>query len=157
VVLPFINLGGGPDQDYFVDGITESLTTDLSRIAGSFVIARNTAFTFKGKAIDVQLGPKMVAGFNIYEADSEAIIWLRRSIETNRSFPLAHFHLAAALALTGQLDQARAAALAGLALERTFTIRRFRLNASSDNPIFFLSANAFMGAWAWPDCSKNNI
>jgi len=54
VVLPFANLGGDPEQDYFVDGITESLTTDLSRISGSFVIARNTAFTFKGKAIDVQ-------------------------------------------------------------------------------------------------------
>jgi len=50
VVLPFANLGGDPEQDYFVDGITESLTTDLSRINGSFVIARNTAFTFKGKA-----------------------------------------------------------------------------------------------------------
>jgi TolB-like protein/class 3 adenylate cyclase len=54
VVLPFANLGGDPEQDYFVDGITESLTTDLSRISGSFVIARNTAFTFKGKAVDVQ-------------------------------------------------------------------------------------------------------
>ena len=54
VVLPFVNLGGDPEQDYFVDGITESLTTDLSRINGSFVIARNTAFTFKGKAMDVQ-------------------------------------------------------------------------------------------------------
>jgi TolB-like protein/class 3 adenylate cyclase len=54
VVLPFANLGGDPEQDYFVDGITESLTTDLSRIDGSFVIARNTAFTFKGKAMDVQ-------------------------------------------------------------------------------------------------------
>lgn len=54
VVLPFANLSGDPEQDYFVDGITESLTTDLSRIAGSFVIARNTAFTFKGKAIDVR-------------------------------------------------------------------------------------------------------
>jgi DNA-binding winged helix-turn-helix (wHTH) protein len=54
VVLPFINLGGGPEQDYFVDGITESLTTDLSRIAGSFVIARNTAFTLIGKTIDVR-------------------------------------------------------------------------------------------------------
>jgi TolB-like protein/class 3 adenylate cyclase len=53
VVLPFANLGGDLEQDYFVDGITESLTTDLSRISGSFVIARNTAFTFKGKAIDV--------------------------------------------------------------------------------------------------------
>jgi TolB-like protein/Flp pilus assembly protein TadD len=54
VVLPFANIGGGPDQDYFADGITESLTTDLSRISGAFVIARNTAFTFKGKAVDVK-------------------------------------------------------------------------------------------------------
>ena len=54
VVLPFANIGGDPEQDYFVDGVTESLTTDLSRIAGSFVIARNTAFTFKGKAVDVR-------------------------------------------------------------------------------------------------------
>ena len=53
-MLPFANLSGDPEQDYFVDGITESLTTDLSRINGSFVIARNTAFTFKGKAMDVQ-------------------------------------------------------------------------------------------------------
>src|SRR6516164_1804235 len=45
VVLPFANIGGGPKQDYFVDGVTESLTTDLSRINGAFVIARNTAFT----------------------------------------------------------------------------------------------------------------
>lgn len=54
VVLPFTNLGGGLEQDYFIDGITDSLTTDLSRISGAFVIARNTAFTFKGKAVDVQ-------------------------------------------------------------------------------------------------------
>ena len=54
VVLPFANIGGDPDQEYFVDGVTESLTTDLSRIAGSFVIARNTAFAFKGKTIDVK-------------------------------------------------------------------------------------------------------
>ena len=49
VVLPFANLGGGTEQEHFVDGITESLTTDLSRIRGAFVIARNTAFTYKGK------------------------------------------------------------------------------------------------------------
>jgi TolB-like protein/Tfp pilus assembly protein PilF len=54
VVLPFANIGGDPEQEYFVDGVTESLTTDLSRISGAFVIARNTAFTFKGKAIDVR-------------------------------------------------------------------------------------------------------
>jgi TolB-like protein/class 3 adenylate cyclase len=54
VVLPFTNLSGDPEQDYFVDGVTESLTTDLSRISGSFVIGRHTAFTYKGKAVDLK-------------------------------------------------------------------------------------------------------
>jgi TolB-like protein/class 3 adenylate cyclase len=54
VVLPFANLGGDPEQEYFVDGVTESLTTDLSRISGSFVIGRNTAFTYKGKHVDLK-------------------------------------------------------------------------------------------------------
>src|SRR5271166_1394083 len=49
VVLPFANIGGGPEQEPFVDGVTESLTTDLSRIRGAYVVARNTAFTYKGK------------------------------------------------------------------------------------------------------------
>jgi adenylate cyclase len=54
VVLPFTNLSNDPDQQYFADGITEDLTTDLSRIADMFVIARNTAFTYKGKSIDAK-------------------------------------------------------------------------------------------------------
>lgn len=54
VVLPFTNLSGDASQDYFADGITENLTTDLSRIRNSFVIARNTAFAFKGKSIPVK-------------------------------------------------------------------------------------------------------
>jgi TolB-like protein/class 3 adenylate cyclase len=54
VVLPFANLSGDPEQDYFVDGVTESLTTDLSRISGSFVIGRHTAFTYQGKAVDLK-------------------------------------------------------------------------------------------------------
>ena len=54
VVLPFANLSGNPEQDYFVDGITENLTTDLSRIRGSFVIGRHTAFTYKGEAVDLR-------------------------------------------------------------------------------------------------------
>ena len=60
VVLPFANIGGDPEQEYFVDGVTESLTTDLSRISGSFVIGRNTAFTYKGKHVDVkQIGREL--------------------------------------------------------------------------------------------------
>jgi TolB-like protein/class 3 adenylate cyclase/Flp pilus assembly protein TadD len=54
VVLPFANIGGGPEQEPFVDGVTESLTTDLSRIRGAYVVARNTAFTYKGKPLDVK-------------------------------------------------------------------------------------------------------
>ncbi len=54
VVLPFANIGGDPEQEHFVDGVTESLTTDLSRIRGAVVIARNTAFAYKGKPLDVK-------------------------------------------------------------------------------------------------------
>jgi adenylate cyclase len=60
VVLPFTNLSGDPSQEYFADGITEDLTSDLSQIAGSFVISRNTAFTLKGKAVDArQIGREL--------------------------------------------------------------------------------------------------
>ena len=69
-------------------------------------------------------------------ADAEAVCWFGRSNEANRNYPLSHFGLAAALALRGKLDQARAAAKAGLALNPSFTIRRFRVNALSDNPTY---------------------
>jgi adenylate cyclase len=54
VVLPFNNMSGDPEQEYFSDGITEDIITDLSKVSGLFVVARNTAFTFKGKALKVQ-------------------------------------------------------------------------------------------------------
>jgi adenylate cyclase len=54
VVLPFTNLSNDPAQDYFADGVTENLTTELSRLHNSFVIARNTAFTFKGRDLDAK-------------------------------------------------------------------------------------------------------
>lgn len=53
-VLPFDNLSGDPDQEYFVDGMTEDLITDLSKISGLFVIARNSSFVYKGKAVTVR-------------------------------------------------------------------------------------------------------
>jgi adenylate cyclase len=60
VVLPFTNLSGDPAQDYLADVITEELTTGLSRIKNTFVIARSTAFTYKGKPIDVkQIGKEL--------------------------------------------------------------------------------------------------
>jgi TolB-like protein/class 3 adenylate cyclase len=60
VVLPFANLGGGPEHQHFVDGVTESLTTDLSRMAHAYLVARNTAFTYKGKPVDAkQIGREL--------------------------------------------------------------------------------------------------
>ena len=60
VVLPFANLSNDPDQQYFADGITDDLTSDLSRIANSFVISRNTAFTYRNKLIDTkQIGHEL--------------------------------------------------------------------------------------------------
>jgi adenylate cyclase len=96
VVLPFTNLSGDPSQDYFADGITENLTTDLSRIRNSFVIARNTAFTFKGKNLDAkeigkELGVRYVlegsvqhdgtrvrVNAQLIDAESGAHLWAER-------------------------------------------------------------------------------
>jgi TolB-like protein/class 3 adenylate cyclase len=80
----------------------------------------------------------MYAGFAklLLGANQEAVARLRRSVEMNRNFPLAHFYLAAALAHLGRLDEARPAVQAGLALDPTFTISRFRARASSDNPTY---------------------
>jgi adenylate cyclase len=96
VVLPFANLSSDPSQDYFVDGITDNLTTDLARIKGSFVIARNTAFTYKGKNVDAkeigkQLGVRYVlegsvqrdqnqvrVNAQLIDAESGAHLWAER-------------------------------------------------------------------------------
>jgi tetratricopeptide (TPR) repeat protein len=75
-----------------------------------------------------------LAGFTklVLGADAEAVVWLRRSLEANRNYPLAHFHLATALALLGSLEEARATVRAGLAIDPTFTIRRMRGRVSDD-------------------------
>jgi Flp pilus assembly protein TadD len=67
--------------------------------------------------------------------DEEAVEWLHRSVESNRNIPVAHFHLAAALAQLGRLDEARAAVAAGLALNPTFTIRRYRKAVRSEDAV----------------------
>jgi TolB-like protein/class 3 adenylate cyclase len=78
-------------------------------------------------------------------ADAEAVTWLRRSIEANRNWPLSHFFLAAALTLLGSLDEARAAAQAGLALDPGFTLRRLRSLGASNNPTFLASGMRLAG------------
>ena len=69
-------------------------------------------------------------------ADEEALTWVRRGLEANRNLAISHFFLAAALAQLNRLDEARAAAQSGLALDPSCTIRRFRLGAATDEPIY---------------------
>jgi TolB-like protein/class 3 adenylate cyclase len=96
VVLPFANLGNDPEQQYFADGITEDLTTDLSRIADMFVISRNTAFTYRDKRIDTkqigrELGVRYVlegsvrrsgnqirVNAQLIDAETDAHLWAER-------------------------------------------------------------------------------
>jgi len=75
VVLPFNNMSGDPEQEYFSDGITEDIITDLSKVSGLFVIARNTAFTYKGKTVNVkqvsqELGVSFVLEGSVRKAGS---------------------------------------------------------------------------------------
>ncbi len=78
-VLPFVNMSGDHEQEYFSDGITDDLTTALSRIPDLFVIARTSAFTYKGKAVKVQnisrqLGVKYVLEGSVRKADNQVRI-----------------------------------------------------------------------------------
>src|SRR6267154_1519243 len=79
VVLPFANLSNDPEQEYFADGITEDLTTDVSRIAGAVVIARNSAFSYKGKPVDPkqighELGVRYILQGSVRRAGSQVRI-----------------------------------------------------------------------------------
>jgi adenylate cyclase len=96
VVLPFTNLSNDPEQQYFADGITEDLTTDLSRIVGMFVISRNTAFAYQGKRVDTKqigrelgvryvlegsvrrLGKQIRINAQLVDAESDAHLWAER-------------------------------------------------------------------------------
>jgi tetratricopeptide (TPR) repeat protein len=76
------------------------------------------------------------------DADAEAVVWLRRSLDANPNFTISHFELAAALARLGELNEARAAVQAGLALDPSFTIRRFRDATSARGRQSYLSCPA---------------
>ena len=126
VVLPFENLSHDPDQDYFADGITEDLTTDLSRISGSFVIARNTAFTYKGIAVDAKqlgrdlgvhyvlegsvrrLGDQVQVNVQLIDAQSGAHVWADRFETDRRNLVEAQSEITGRLARTLNLELVQA-------------------------------------------------
>jgi adenylate cyclase len=135
VVLPFANLSGDPGQDYLVDALTDELTTSLARIPGSFVIARNTAMTFKGKPIDAKAigkdlsvryvlegsvqpsGDRMRVNAQLIDAGSGAHLWAEQ-FDTPRA----------------DLLQTQDAIVAHLA--NTLSSTAFRCSAASPGPIW---------------------
>ena len=127
VVMPFSNLSNDPEQEYFADGITEDLTTDLSRISGSFVIARNTAFAYKGKPVDVkqigrELGVRYVlegsvrrtgdwvrVNVQLIDAENGAHLWANRFDTDRANLPEAQNEITGRLARTLNLELVAAA------------------------------------------------
>jgi adenylate cyclase len=125
VVLPFINLSGDPDQEYFADGITDDLTTDISRIVGSLVIARNTAFTYKGKAVDVKQigrdlgvryvvegsvrrgGDRILVNVQLLDTESGTHVWADRFEADRRNLAEAQSEITGRLARTLNVELAR--------------------------------------------------
>ena len=127
VVLPFKNLSSDPEQEYFADGITDDLTTDLSRISGSFVIARSTAFTYKGKPVDVKLlgrdlgvryaiegsvrraGNQLQVNVQLIDAENGAHLWADRFAIDRANLGEAQGEITGRLARTFDLQLAVAA------------------------------------------------
>jgi adenylate cyclase len=122
VVLPFANLSNDPEQEYFADGITDDLTADLSRISGSFVIARNTAFTYKGKPVDVKrvgqdlgvryvlegsvrrTGDRVRVNVQLIDAETNAHLWADRFETDNADVAEAQDAITGRLAQTLNLE-----------------------------------------------------
>jgi adenylate cyclase len=122
VVLPFANLSSDPEQEYFADGITDDLTTDLSRVVNSFVISRTTAFTYKGKPLDVRqiaselgvryvlegsvrrLGEQVQVNVQLIDAESGSHIWADRFDTDRTNLAKAQSEITSRLARTLQLE-----------------------------------------------------
>jgi tetratricopeptide (TPR) repeat protein len=144
-------------------GIAESeraLALDRNLAGGHAVIGNAKVYIGRGEETEahineaLRLSPRdtgayvwmFIAGMAklVVSSDEEAVALLRRSIETNRNYPPAHFWLAAALAHLGRLNEARAATQAGLALNPTFTVSRQRASAPSDNPTYLAQRERFL-------------
>jgi TolB-like protein/DNA-binding SARP family transcriptional activator/Flp pilus assembly protein TadD len=128
VVLPLVNVSSDPDQEYFADGITDDLTTDLSRIDGSFVIAHHTALTYKGKDVDVReighelgiryvlagsvrrVGEQVTINAELIDAATAEQVWGERFEGSRLDLPALHNEVIGRIAATLRLELVRAEA-----------------------------------------------
>jgi adenylate cyclase len=149
VVLPFANLSSDPEQEYFVDAITDDLTTDLSRIVNSFVISRTTAFAYKGKPVDVKqiggdlgvryvlegsvrrLGEQVQVNVQLIDAESGSHIWADRFDTDRANLAKAQSEITSRLAWTLKLELLE---VVGRRIEQ-------------DNPVNLAASDLVMRGW----------
>ena len=148
-MLPFENLSGDKEQDYFADGITDDLTTDLSHLSNSFVIARNTAFTYKGKPVDVkQIGRDLGVKYVLKAA---CVASRTRSRSTRSSFRPRPVRMSGPIvdAERSKLGQLQVDIVAGSPIRSTWLSRGPKLCARSGSGPTTLTPSIFPCADGW--------
>ena len=151
VVLPLNNLSKDPEQEYFADGVSDDLTTDLTRITDSFVIAHNTALTYKGKAVDVKqigkelgvryalegsvrrTGQRVEVNVQLIDTESGAHVWANRFDADRADLEKAQDDIVARLAVALRLEILEAA---GRRIER-------------EQPVNPDASDFVMRGWVW--------
>ena len=151
VVLPFANMSGNPEQEYFADGMTDDLITDLSKIAGLFVIARNSAFTYKGKNVDVkvvgnELGVKYVLEGSVRRAGDQVRINAQLIDAKSGGHLWADRYDGSIDDVFALQDQVTRKIIAGLAVNLTTTEQDARTNKGTVNAEAY---DAFLRGWEY--------
>lgn len=149
-VLPFTNMSGDPEQEYFVDGITEDLITDLSKLSGLFVIARNSTFSYKGKPITVQqvaeeLGVRYVLEGSVRRVGDQVRINAQLIDATTGGHLWAERYDGALASVFALQDSVTKKIVKALAVNLSAGEQAERVQPETDNPEAY---DAFLRGWA---------
>ncbi len=149
-VLPFTNMSGDPEQDYFADGMTEDLITDLSKISGLFVIARNSTFSYKGKTVTIrqvaeELGVRYVLEGSVRRAGDQVRINARLIDATTGGHVWAERYDSSLIDVFALQDKVTQNIVTALAVNLTAVERGRQVRKETDNPEAY---DAFLRGWA---------
>ena len=149
-VLPFANMSGDPEQDYFADGMTDDLITDLSKVSGLFVIARNSTFTYKGKTVTIrqvaeELGVRYVLEGSVRRAGDQVRINAQLIDATTGGHVWAERYDGSLTDVFALQDKVTQNIVTALAVNLTEEERARRVSADTHSPEAY---DAFLRGWA---------